>query len=295
MLEQLETSNEELQSTNEELMTANEELQSTNEELHSVNEELYTVNAEYERKNEELMQLSKDVTSLLQSTGVGVVFVDRTLLVRRFTPTATRVVNLIPGDEGRHLSHITHRLRDFDFCAWLERAMMSGEMQEEQRAAEGGSVWTVRVAPVKDGRSVSGAVVSLIDVTHLVEARTEALLNSAEMTRLLSWVGAASLQFSPSGALVRTAGDWNDFVGEAAAEQCGATVDGWLELVHPDDAPTVRAAWRKTHEDGVDFNLSTRLSDGDGGWREVVVSGGVPQHGGEPLGLFLYIRPSEAR
>ena len=291
MLEQLETSNEELQSTNEELMTANEELQSTNEELHSVNEELYTVNAEYERKNEELTQLSKDVTSLLQATGVGVVFVDRGLLVRRFTPTATRVVNLIPGDEGRHLSHITHRLSGFDLCAWLDRAMAAGDLLEEERRAEGGSVWTVRAAPVKDGRAVSGAVVSLIEVTHLALAEAEAKARTAELRHLLDWVGALSLQFDPDGALVRGSGDWEGLTGRGFDAIREAGDDGWLDIVHPQDAEGVRAAWREARDGGGRFEATARIGLPDGGWRPAVIAGGPEKDDtGEPFGWFVYIR-----
>ncbi len=290
MLEQLETSNEELQSTNEELMTANEELQSTNEELHSVNEELYTVNAEYERKNEELTQLSKDVSSLLQATGVGVVFVDRGLLVRRFTPTATRVVNLIPGDEGRHLSHITHGMVGFDLCAFLEQAMAAGELAEQERCAADGTVWTVRAAPVKDGRSVSGAVVSLIEVSRLVNAEAEARARTAELRQLLAWVGAVSLQFSPDGRLVRGSGDWEAFTGQTLAEIDAAAEDGWLAMVHPEDAPRVAAVWRVAHERRRRFEVSARLRRPSGGWRPAAFEGGPELHDGQVLGWFVYVR-----
>ncbi|MGF1659113.1 MAG: chemotaxis protein CheB [Rubrimonas sp.] len=290
MLEQLETSNEELQSTNEELMTANEELQSTNEELHSVNEELYTVNAEYERKNEELTQLSKDVSSLLQATGVGVVFVDRGLLVRRFTPTATRVINLIPGDEGRHLSHITHRLAGFDICGWLEAAMAAGEMVEEERCAHGGTVWTVRAVPVKDGRSVSGAVVSLIEVTRLVNAEAEAKARSAELRQLLDWVGAVSLQFSGDGKLLRGSGDWEAFTGQPFAAMRSADDQGWLDMVHEADRTRAEAAWNGAHRDKRRFQVAARLRRPGGGWRPAVIEGGPEIDRDRVIGWFVYVR-----
>ncbi|PIP97911.1 MAG: hypothetical protein COW75_02975, partial [Rhodobacterales bacterium CG18_big_fil_WC_8_21_14_2_50_71_9] len=295
MLEQLETANEELQSTNEELMTANEELQSTNEELHSVNEELYTVNAEYERKNDELTQLTKDVSGLLQATGVGVVFVDRALNVRRFTATATRVVNLIQGDEGRHLSHITHQLVGFDLCGWLESAMERGAMQEEERCAADGAVWMVRAAPVRDGRAVSGAVVSLIEVSRLVAAEADARARSAELRHLLDWVGAVSLQFSSDGRLVGGSGDWRAFTGQDVADLRGSGLRGaedrgWLEIVHPDDAGAVAAEWAAAHAGGRAFQLSARLRRPEGGWRPVTLAGGPEHDGARPLGWFVYAR-----
>ncbi len=287
MLEQLETSNEELQSTNEELMTANEELQSTNEELHSVNEELYTVNAEYERKNEELTQLTKDVSSLLQATGVGVVFVDRRMQVRRFTTMATRVVNLIPGDEGRDLRHITHQLNGFDLCGWLEGAMAEGALAEVERRAADGAVWTVRAAPVGDNGAVSGAVVSLIEVSRLVYAEAEARARTAELGQLLTWVGAASLHFSPEGRLLRGAGDWRALTGQAP--EAGADMQEWLAMVHPEDAAAVGAAWRRAQAHAEGFELTARLRRPDGSWRQARLAGGPAARDGAD-GWLVYAR-----
>jgi two-component system, chemotaxis family, CheB/CheR fusion protein len=110
VIEELETTNEEQQATNEELIASNEELQSTNEELHSVNEELYTVNSEYQSKIEELTELNNDINNLLRSTDIGVVFLDRHLRIRKFTPAATVAINLVEGDLNRPLAHITHNL-----------------------------------------------------------------------------------------------------------------------------------------------------------------------------------------
>lgn len=290
MLEQLETSNEELQSTNEELMTANEELQSTNEELHSVNEELYTVNAEYERKNEELTQLTKDVSSLLQATGVGVVFVDRRMQVRRFTAMATRVVNLIPGDEGRDLRHITHQLPGFDLCGWLEDAMGRGVLAEVERRAADGAVWTVRVAPVGDNGAVTGAVVSLIEVSRLVYAEAEAQARSAELARLLGWVGAVSLHFSAEGRLLRGAGDWRAFTGQAPTP--GADRTEWLAVVHPEDADRVARAWEAAMARAEGFEVDARLRRPDGSWRPVRLAGG-PGEGDTATDWFVYVREDQ--
>ncbi len=87
--EELETTNEELQSTVEELETTNEELQSTNEELEtmneelqSTNEELQTINGELQDRGGELNQVNGFLASILRSLDVGVVVLDRDLLVR---------------------------------------------------------------------------------------------------------------------------------------------------------------------------------------------------------------------
>jgi len=106
--EELETSNEELKSSNEEMQSVNEEMQSTNEELEtskeelqSVNEELSTVNAELQNKVTDLSQINNDMNNLLAGTGIATVFVDHHLGILRFTPTATKIINLIQSDIGR--------------------------------------------------------------------------------------------------------------------------------------------------------------------------------------------------
>ncbi len=109
-IEELETTNEEQQATNEELLASNEELQSTNEELQSVNEELYTVNSEYQIKIQQLTELTSDIDNLLRSTDIGVIFLDNDLNIRKFTPTTSNIINILPTDINRPLSHFTHNL-----------------------------------------------------------------------------------------------------------------------------------------------------------------------------------------
>jgi two-component system CheB/CheR fusion protein len=103
-IEELETSNEELQATNEELLASNEELQSTNEELQSVNEELHTVNSEHQRKIMELTELNNDMRNLMESTGIGTLFLDENLEIRKFTPQVSRLFKIVDSDIGRPVS-----------------------------------------------------------------------------------------------------------------------------------------------------------------------------------------------
>ena len=98
--EELKSSNEEMQSINEELQSTNEELETTKEEVQSINEELATVNAELQIKVTDLTHANNDMDNLLAGTGIATVFVDHRLRIMRFTPTATRIINLIQGDIG---------------------------------------------------------------------------------------------------------------------------------------------------------------------------------------------------
>ena len=173
-VEELETSNEELQATNEELMASNEELQSTNEELHSVNEELYTVSAEHQRKIIELTEMSSDMEHLLQATEIGTIFVDSDLKVRRFTPAAVRAFNILDQDVGRPIGHITNRFGDPHLTETLWNIVETGESVERE-VKLGDSVMLLRALPyVASPGEVSGAVLTMVDVTELKRAQTDA-------------------------------------------------------------------------------------------------------------------------
>jgi len=181
-IEELETSNEELKSSNEELQSANEELQSTNEELEtsqeelrSVNEELKTANANLEEKIAELQQANDDIKNMLSGTGVGTVFLDKELNVRRFTPDATEVLNLINGDVGRPISHVSSSLGDHDRLAEDARHVLDTlEPREREVRTASGDWYLLRVMPYRTRENVvEGVVMTFVNITSLKEAEDE--------------------------------------------------------------------------------------------------------------------------
>jgi two-component system CheB/CheR fusion protein len=104
--EELKSSNEELQSSNEELQSTNEELETSKEELQSSNEELTTVNDELQSRMLELQQTNDDLHNVLGGIGEAIVIVDMELRIRRYTTSAEKLLNLVPGDVGRAVSQL---------------------------------------------------------------------------------------------------------------------------------------------------------------------------------------------
>jgi two-component system CheB/CheR fusion protein len=118
-VEQMEASNEELSASNEEVMSMNEELQSSNEELEtsreelqSLNEELSTVNNQLENKIVELERVNNDISNLINSTQLAVLFLDKALVIRRFTPAAAELLRILESDTGRPISDLSPRVND---------------------------------------------------------------------------------------------------------------------------------------------------------------------------------------
>lgn len=239
-IEEVETSNEELQSTNEELMAANEELQSTNEELHSVNEELYSVNSEYQRKNDELIQLNRDMEALMAATDVGVIFVDESLAIRRFTEPARRVFNLIPEDKGRSLAHMTHRLVDVDVVELARSAVESFKSSELEVVTAEGEWSMLRCMPMRTpGSSAIGAIITVFDINELRRAKQQ-VEQQAWRNSLITEIGNALVVTSDAEfRIIDRCPGWAAYTGQNFAEYNG---DGWTNAIHPEDRTRVALA-----------------------------------------------------
>ena len=170
-VEELETSNEELQASNEELQASNEELQSTNEELQSVNEELYTVNAEVQGKNRELIDLNNDFNNLLDSTDIGILFLDEELLIRKFTPALMVHFNLNEDDVGRPISNFAANFPDKvrkDFIAESKKSLESHRVLEKEFMDNFGNYFLRKTSPFYTSeKEVKGVVISLVNITRL--------------------------------------------------------------------------------------------------------------------------------
>jgi two-component system CheB/CheR fusion protein len=171
-IEELETSNEEMQATNQELVASNEELQSTNEELHSVNEELYTVNAEHQKKIRELAELNQDMEHLLRSTDVAIIFLDRDLCIRKFTPKVAEVFDLVDQDVGRRIGTFSHRIRHDRLPEELEDVLADGRPREREVRELDGRCYFMRILPYRVADEILGVVLALIDISILDEARS---------------------------------------------------------------------------------------------------------------------------
>lgn len=164
--EELKASNEELQAINEELRAASEELETSKEELQSINEELLTVNNELKIRIEERGKINDDLQNLISATDIATVFVDRTMTIKRFTPTATRLFNLIAADVGRSLLDIRHRLRYESLVADVTEAFQSLRVIEREVVSEDGCWYLARIQPYRTGEDrIDGAVLSFLDVT----------------------------------------------------------------------------------------------------------------------------------
>ncbi|HYL01211.1 MAG TPA: chemotaxis protein CheB [Steroidobacteraceae bacterium] len=181
LIAQLESGNEELRIAHEEVITINEALQTTNEELtsskeelQSMNEELTTLNTQLEASVAELTAVNDDLANLLVSTDNTTVIVDTGLRIKRFTAAASRVLNLLPGDSGRPLTHIATELIDVDLPAETRAVLATLQPIEKEVATRNGRHYFLRVLPYRTSQQrVQGVVLTLVDVSTLRQAERE--------------------------------------------------------------------------------------------------------------------------
>ena len=218
--EELKSSNEELQSVNEELQSTNEELETSKEEMQSLNEELSTVNTELQQKVADLTRANNDINNLLAGTGVGTVFVDFNLNIKRFTPPATQLINLIQGDIGRPVGHLASNLSGYDRLVEDVQAVLDSLVPREIEVQNRKGAWYVmRIHPYRTLENViEGAVITFVEITE--QKRVQEALREAETLRRLA-------------AIVRDVGDavtMQDFTGRILAWNPGAErIYGWSE------------------------------------------------------------------
>ncbi|HET7300243.1 MAG TPA: PAS domain-containing protein [Oleiagrimonas sp.] len=221
---------EELRATRAKLQTVTDMHEKTSKGHRSITEELQALNAELGSKNASLTQITNDIHNLLDSTRIAVVFLDKHLCIRRFTPAMTELFRLRHSDKGRPIADISplvdypqlaedagHVLRDLDV---VERILCG---------TDGHSTFLLRIRPyLTTDNVVDGVVLTFVDVTesqqeNMEHARLAAIVNSSRDAifgfslddRIVSWNPSAERIF-----------------GLPAAEAIGQP----LQMLQPQDA-----------------------------------------------------------
>jgi two-component system CheB/CheR fusion protein len=166
-VEELRSSNEEAQSASEELQSTNEELLTAKEELQSTNEELNTVNEELKSRNWDLTQTNNDMVNLLASVNIPILMVSNDLRIRRFTPQAEKLLNLLPTDVGRPISDLRPKIDVQRLEERLRDAIDTLTTMELEVHDPEGKSYSMSIRPYRttDNR-IEGAVLALFDVTE---------------------------------------------------------------------------------------------------------------------------------
>ncbi len=165
----LDSCNSNAESFNEELISSNEELQSTNEEVQSVNEELQTVNNQYQLKIKEIVELNDDLNNYFRSTVNGHIYVDNNFIIRKFTPSAIKQVNVKESDIGRPISDISTNIKFSTMMEDIRSVISTSNVIEKEVETLDNKWYQMRLLPYlkQQHNNTDGVIVSFNDITDL--------------------------------------------------------------------------------------------------------------------------------
>ncbi|HEY2847531.1 MAG TPA: CheR family methyltransferase, partial [Pyrinomonadaceae bacterium] len=268
--EELRASNEELQAMNEELRSSAEELETGKEELQSINEEMATVNQELKVKIEELSHTNNNFTNLLNSIDIGVIFLDRGLRINLFSPAASRIFNLIPGDIGRPLSDITSRLDYGDLPADADHVLEKLQTVEREVETAGGEVFVMRVVPYRTvDDHINGVVLTFVEITERKRAEKGLRESKARLQSLANLVPDLLWETDPDGLTTWFNQRWMEYTGQTLEEAVGW---GWTNAIHPDDRKASARRYKEAVEKGEPLRQEHRILRHDAAYRWFIVN-----------------------
>ena len=242
---------------NEELRSASEELETSREELQSINEELGTVNVELKSKVDELGRANADLQNLMASTSIATVFLDRELRIKRYTPPAITLFNLIPTDAGRPLSDLNSRLEFGSVVADATRVLHELTPIERELGSADGRWYLVRITTYRTAEDhIAGVILTFIDITRRRQAEEAVRESEARFRAIVGQTTAGIGLMDLTGCFVFTNPRLAELLDAPESELTGQPFDRWLRA---DDRAELHQALRTLEGTSGEFQLQKRL------------------------------------
>jgi PAS domain S-box-containing protein len=137
------------------------------DEAHAPHERLLAVIQELQARNEELARANSELNSLIAGTGIGTLFLDNELRVRRFTPHLASTFELVAADVGRPFAELAARFETENLLADAQYALRDAVAVERESVGKEGSFYRVRVQPGHAGNGkVDGVALTFVDISE---------------------------------------------------------------------------------------------------------------------------------
>jgi two-component system CheB/CheR fusion protein len=272
--EEVLSANEELQSTNEELETAKEELQSSNEELTTLNEEL-------QNRNAELGHLANDLSNLLVGVSIPVLIVGGDRRIRRFTPAAEPLLNLIPTDVGRPIGDIRPNIDVPDLDNLMSEVSGKGSLVEREVQGRDGHWYSLRMRPYRTAENkIDGVLLALMDIDAMKRGLDQARLSLGDAVAerdlsadLLDMSGALIAILDPAGRIIGFNRACEERSGYSSREAEGRVF--WDFLLPPEEVDDAKSAFAAILEGAGSTRTYERTWIGKDGSGRVIASSSI--------------------
>ena len=112
-----------------------------------------------------MSRVNSDLVNLLSSVQIAIVIVSSDLRIRRFTPMAEKVLNLIPADLDRQIGHIKPNIAGADIEELIAECIDTIAPVEQEVQDRDGRWYSLRIRPYRSfDNKIDGAVLSLFDI-----------------------------------------------------------------------------------------------------------------------------------
>jgi two-component system, chemotaxis family, CheB/CheR fusion protein len=127
-----------------------------------------------QNRNVDLSQANNDLNNLIGSFNMPIVMLGHDLTIRRFTPLAQKLFNLIPTDIGRRLSDINPNIPLPDLNHYVTEVIESLNMKEIEVQDREGHWYSLRIRPYRTSdNKIDGAVLLLVDIGDIRQGLEE--------------------------------------------------------------------------------------------------------------------------
>jgi two-component system, chemotaxis family, CheB/CheR fusion protein len=139
-----------------------------------------------------------DLENLMAATEIATLFLDRELRIQRYTASTLELFNVMPGDQGRPIGHLTHRLQyatlNEDAAQVLKTLVpVEREVQDTQ-----GHWFLAQLRPYRTlDERIDGVVLSFVDISDLKETEAALRVEKAYSQKIVDTVREGLLVLEP--------------------------------------------------------------------------------------------------
>lgn len=140
------------------------------DKLESANRELLQLNDRLQKANRELQALNDEINNLLNSTDLAVLYLDKELRIRKYTPAMERLMKLNKTDIGRSLPEATldfPELQKIELINHAQKVLKNLMPAEKEVQGSGEHYFLQRIHPFYTGnKQAEGVTICFIDISE---------------------------------------------------------------------------------------------------------------------------------
>lgn len=115
--------------------------------------------------------INNDLNNLLASINIPIAMLDKDLRIRRFTPGAESILNVIPSDIGRHIFNIKTNIILSDLEKLLFEVIHTGEMYQLEIQDKKTRWYLMRILPYQiSNGEIDGVVITFTDIQNIKQS-----------------------------------------------------------------------------------------------------------------------------